>query len=315
MATQIPPGRPGNLTADQEAKLREMWTVLFKLFGISEPHLQAVSRDSVSNGRPTAMSRTSTETGYTGTTGNTGKEGKKKRFGVFSKRDKSKHDSTVDDSARDAVRPTTANSAGAPMGADSVISGLDLKDDKHGQIQEFKDAMASMTPQEIRTTMWEMTKHDHPDGLLLRFLRARKWDVQKAIVMMISTMHWRLKDSKVDSDIMFHGEEGMMKAARGEMEHISVKDGEDFMAQIRLGKSFLRGVDKMGRPMCFVRVRLHKAGEQSEPSLERYTVYTIETARMFLRPPVDTATIVFDMTGFSLSNMVGYTPHLSRNCN
>jgi hypothetical protein len=38
-----------------------------------------------------------------------------------------------------------------------------------------------------------------------------------------------------------------------------------------------------------VRARLHKAGEQSEESLERFTVYTIETARMLLRPPIDTA--------------------------
>lgn len=59
--------------------------------------------------------------------------------------------------------------------------------------------------------------------------------------------------------------------------------------------------------MCFVRVRLHKQGEQSEESLERYTVFIIESARMLLSPPVDTATVVFDMTGFSLANM-DYAP-------
>ncbi|CAL3972138.1 unnamed protein product, partial [Diplocarpon coronariae] len=35
--------------------------------------------------------------------------------------------------------------------------------------------------------------------------------------------------------------------------------------------------------------RLHKQGEQSEESLERYTVFIIESARMILSPPVDTA--------------------------
>jgi hypothetical protein len=58
---------------------------------------------------------------------------------------------------------------------------------------------------------------------------------------------------------------------------------------MRLGKSFLHGLDKAGRPMCFVRVRLHKQGEQNEESLERYTVFVIESARMILAPPVDTA--------------------------
>lgn len=41
--------------------------------------------------------------------------------------------------------------------------------------------------------------------------------------------------------------------------------------------------------MCFVRARLHKQGEQTEESLERYTVFIIESARMLLEPPVDTA--------------------------
>lgn len=63
----------------------------------------------------------------------------------------------------------------------------------------------------------------------------------------------------------------------------------DFMAQLRMGKSFLHGWDKVGRPICHVRVRLHKAGEQSEESLERYTVYIMETARLMLSSQVDTA--------------------------
>ena len=67
------------------------------------------------------------------------------------------------------------------------------------------------------------------------------------------------------------------------------RNAEDFLTQLRMGKSYLHGLDNEGRPMCFVRARLHKAGEQTEESLERFTVYTIETARMLLRPPIDTA--------------------------
>jgi hypothetical protein len=74
-----------------------------------------------------------------------------------------------------------------------------------------------------------------------------------------------------------------------------------------MGKNFLHGTDKKGRPICYVRTRLHKAADQSEESLERATVYTIETTRMVLTHPVDTATIIFDMTGFGMSNM-DYAP-------
>jgi hypothetical protein len=45
-----------------------------------------------------------------------------------------------------------------------------------------------------------------------------------------------------------------------------------------------------------LRVKLHKQGEQSEKSLERFTVYTIETTRMMLKPPIDTAVSLRDYT-------------------
>ena len=160
--------------------------------------------------------------------------------------------------------------------------------DKHGQTKEFQQALASQSPESLREAFWSMTKHDHPDALLLRFLRARKWDVQAALVMMISTMHWRSQEMHVDDDIMKTGEEAALKESKSS-NAAEKKEGDDFLAQLRMGKSFLHGTDKEGRPVCYVRVRLHRQGEQSERSLERATVYTIETTRLLLRPPVDTA--------------------------
>ncbi len=92
----------------------------------------------------------------------------------------------------------------------------------------------------------------------------------------------------VDDDIMKNGEAAALEAESGSDPKAKAL-GHDFLEQIRMGKSFLHGVDKAGRPICIVRVRLHRQGEQAEESLERYTVYIIETARMLLTPPVDTA--------------------------
>lgn len=267
MTTQTPPGRPGNLTAEQEVKLREFWGVVLKTFGvIDEQQLK-----NLPNGT-TSSARTSTDTPASPTA-----KKHKSRLSMFRSKDK-----------------------------DEDADGGDSVNDKHGLSQAYKDALAANTPEELRQAFWSMVKHDHPDGLLLRFLRARKWDVNAALVMMISTMHWRLKEMKVDSDIMYNGEGGELINSKSS-DPAKKKEGEDFISQMRMGKSFLHGVDKEGRPLCHVRVRLHKQGEQSEASLERFTVYTIETARMLLRPPVDTATIIFDMTGFTLANM-DYTP-------
>ncbi|KAK0787987.1 phosphatidylinositol transfer protein csr1 [Friedmanniomyces endolithicus] len=269
MAAQQVPGRPGNLTPDQEAKLKEMWAATLEVFGVIH---ERVSLEANGASNPASTDDT------------TSTEPKKKHrsrlsLGLGRKKDKA--------SGKENDPDTNGN-------------------DKHGQNRDFQAALASQTPAQLREAFWSMTKHDHPDALLLRFLRARKWDVHAALVMLVSTMHWRSQEMHVDDDIMLRGEQyALRESVSGNA--AEKKEGADFMVQLRMGKSFLHGTDKDGRPCCYVRVRLHKQGEQSEKSLERFTVYTIETARMLLQPPVDTATIVFDMTDFTMANM-DYTP-------
>lgn len=285
MSSPIPEGRPGNLTPEQEDKLRKLWSSVLQLTGVLE--------GGESTNHSEAASTTDDAQPAEG-------EHKKKRFGMFRKHKDTK---------------ASSNESSGKDGAD---------DDKYGQTKQYYDTLANHSPETIRETIWTMVKHDHPDALLLRFLRARKWDVEKALVMLVSTMSWRHGEMHVDDDIMKNGEGGAVESAAS-ADANEKRLGNDFLAQIRMGKSFLHGKDKQGRPICVVRVRLHKQGEQCEESLERYTVYIIETARMVLAPPVDTAvsspvrphvilqltstlqTIIFDMTGFSMANM-DYTP-------
>ena len=93
---------------------------------------------------------------------------------------------------------------------------------------------------------------------------------------------------KVDDDIMKNGEALAHKQLESS-DPGQKKAGEEFLAQMRMGKSFLHGVDKSGRPICVVRVRLHRSADQSDKVLERFTVFTIESARLMLVPPVETA--------------------------
>ncbi|KAI1515023.1 CRAL/TRIO domain containing protein [Pyrenophora tritici-repentis] len=278
MAAKTPAGRPGTLTPDEERKLRELWGIVMRVFGVD-----------AANGVEEVTSPTVAEPASDGK-----KDKKKSRLNVFKR---NKGDKSADDKA------STASDSSTPSDIGKLSISAD--DDKFGQTAEFKAAIANIPPEELRKTFWSMVKHDHPDALLLRFLRARKWDVEKALVMMISTMQWRLNEMHVDDDIMKIGELGASQNTSTEAKE--KKNAEDFLVQLRMGKSYLHGVDLEGRPLCFVRARLHKAGEQTEESLERFTVYLIETARMLLRPPIDTATIVFDMTDFSMANM-DYTP-------
>jgi hypothetical protein len=258
MSPQLPPGRPGNLTTDQESKLKEMWAATLDIFGVTH--------------EPNHPNGTSTTAAAATDATQDSKKKRKSRLSLFKKGNKT--------SGKD--NPDSETSSLAPS---------EPQEDKYGQTKEFQQALASQTPDQLREAFWSMSKHDHPDALLLRFLRARKWDVNAALVMMISTMHWRSTQMHVDDDIMRSGEEAALRESRSG-KAAEEKEGKDFLAQLRLGKSFLHGVDKEGRPCCYVRVRLHRQGEQSEKSLERFTVYTIETTRMLLRPPVDTAVSV-----------------------
>jgi hypothetical protein len=251
----IPNEMTGESLPGRPGTLTEHEQELLKEFWVATLHVFGVLDTKESNDEPTpGVARVDTK-----------KNKKKSRLGIF-KSSKSKGDGS--DAASVASTPP--------------------KEDKYGQTQEFQAALASMSPETLRVTFWSMVKHDHPDALLLRFLRARKWDVERALVMMVSTMRWRATEMHVDDDIMKNGEMHSVEEEIKE-EGDKKKDAHDFMEQMRLGKSFLHGVDKLGRPMCIVRARLHRQGELTEASLERYTVYLIESARMLLAPPVDTA--------------------------
>lgn len=249
------PGRPGNLTREQELRLQELWTATLKIFGVSGGGDDVnVDAESITG------SETAEHAGMVSP-----EKKKKKRVNMFSR----KH--------RDEVGTEDAENISAADG-----------EDKYGQTKEFRKLLESQSPEAIRAAFWSMVKHDDPDGLLLRFLRARKWNVQNALIMLISTMHWRMQGMHVDDDIVRRGEGGALEDSASSSAQIQ-KEGRDFLTQMRLGKSFLHGTDKEGRPITIVRVKLHKQGEQSEASLERFTVYTIETARLLLSSKVDTA--------------------------
>ncbi|OAQ99118.1 hypothetical protein LLEC1_05802 [Akanthomyces lecanii] len=78
--------------------------------------------------------------------------------------------------------------------------------------------------------------------------------------------------------------------------------GAEFMKLLRSGKGFLHGNDRQNQPITYVRVRLHKAGDESPESMQRYIIYLLEMARLSLRPPVETGTVFLDMSHFRLKN-------------
>ncbi|KAJ6118059.1 hypothetical protein N7471_013936 [Penicillium samsonianum] len=261
------PGFLGNINKDQEAKLQKLWSVLLKAGEISLSN-EPINGCADEHFRPTQPQRRLSLLGRT--------------------------QSNVSEKA--IPTPNTPYHQNIMKYLGEIGAGV-------AEANAIKKALSEITPTELRTGVLDTLKHDHPDAVLLRFLRARKWDVPKSFAMMMEAILWRVKEMHVDHDVMAKGELYALRQTQNKSSTSEQKAGNDFLSQMRMGKSYVHGVDRAGRPIVVVRVRLHKPGAQSEESLERYIVHVIESVRLTLAPPVETAAVLFDMTGFGLSNM------------
>lgn len=172
-------------------------------------------------------------------------------------------------------------------------SGLDAT-----QIRTIHQSLANLSTEELNQGFLSSIKNENPDVLMLRFLRARKWDVGNAFAMMIGSVEWRIKEMHVDH-VLAKGEMHALKRSQESKNAGEKKDGTMFLAQSRVGKAFVRGTDKTGRPIVVVQVKLHKPGAQSEEVLNEFIVHVIEAVRLLLRPPVETA-VSFFYIGFAM---------------
>ncbi|KAG0207660.1 hypothetical protein BGX28_001178 [Mortierella sp. GBA30] len=146
-----------------------------------------------------------------------------------------------------------------------------------------------LTAQEVRTALWNNVLADNPDTLALRFLRARKWHVANGVLMMLRAFKWRLEQNV--EDVKTLGDDELDVAY------------PKFKQQLQMGKFYVHGTDKHGQPVVYLNVHLHRSGDQDYKTLERLTIYLMETGRLLIQSPVETVVLVFDLTNFGLGNM------------
>lgn len=245
------PGFFGNINQDQEAKLQQLWTVVLMAVDLaSTDGLNGSAEEPASPNQPV---RRQSLLGRT--------------------------QSNISD---------MSTSKPMPQRQRKVIAALRRLNIKVQETKMVEKALSRITATELRQGILDLLKHEHPDAMLLRFLRARKWDVPKAFAMAMESLVWRVKEMHVDDDVLAKGELHALKQERSSSP-AEQKAGKDFLSQMRMGKSFVHGTDKLGRPIVTIRVRLHKPGAQSEEALERYIVHVIESVRLTISSPVETA--------------------------
>lgn len=254
------PGFLGNINKEQEANLQKLWTILLKT-------AETPSAEETTNG--TAAEPTSP----------TPQPPPARRQSLLSRTQSNVSDNSI-------PIPTTPYQK-------NVMASLTELGVAAPESRVIQKALSEITPSELRAGVLDTLKHDHPDSMLLRFLRARKWDVCKAFAMMMEAIVWRVKEMHVDDEVMAKGELHALKQSKNTASASDQKAGKDFLAQMRTGKSYVHGTDITGRPVVVVRVRLHKPGAQSEETLERYIVHVIESVRLTLNGSVETAVCAF----------------------
>ena len=124
-------------------------------------------------------------------------------------------------------------------------------------------------------------RYAHPvDYDYLRFLRARKWNVDEAFKMMINTLVWR-NTNKPD----------LITEAEIESENMK-------------GKVYFQDYDYDGNLICWIKVRLHKSSESDFTVLQKLCMYWMEQGFRHVRPDCPSTCVLFDMKNFGLANMV-----------
>lgn len=187
---------------------------------------------------------------------------------------------------KDAAPPKNEKDAGKDIPKDDKAKEEAKRAEEMKEMNEFIDTYGGPI---LRLTMWEFTKMDHPDVSVLRFLRARKWDIDRALAMLAAACKFRLEKDVVG--IIYKGEDGL-------------KDVPGFMNQMRRGISYIKGnTDKMENPIYFIHVARHFTSAQKHEVLQDYVLLAMENARQLTTSPYEKAVVVFDMAGFGLKNM------------
>ncbi|KAF9114523.1 hypothetical protein BGX27_010580 [Mortierella sp. AM989] len=145
------------------------------------------------------------------------------------------------------------------------------------------------TGEDIKKAFWKMTMMDHPDLIVLKFIRARKWNLDDAMKMFLNALKWRITENVAE----------LAELSDVELDAKYPK----FIEQMKAGKGYLRGADPLGRPLSVVHARLHHKNDQPPETIHRFTLYTMECGRMVLPQGAETVIVVFDLTSFGLDNM------------
>ncbi|KAK9719735.1 hypothetical protein K7432_004614 [Basidiobolus ranarum] len=147
----------------------------------------------------------------------------------------------------------------------------------------------------VEKAFWQIILFDHPDNVMLRFLRARNFDVQKSSDMLLKALEWRL-----DEDV-----ENIIEKGEASLNQKLLQDG----------LAHFRGRDSYGRPLCMAYVHNWYPKAQSLTEFKRFMIWTLETGRLLIDDEKDgKMSAIIDTSGFSMGKVDFAAAHFLVNC-
>eukprot|EP01132_Coremiostelium_polycephalum_P001183 gene1183-1495_t len=153
----------------------------------------------------------------------------------------------------------------------------DLSSEQENSLNQIKEKISQIKDEKLQQ---EIKLLD--DQMILRFLRARKFNIDNSYDMLYNALEFRVS---------------FQNKGVGSITEQSVEN------ELKTGKSFFHGTDKEGRPVCIVRTRKHDSYSRDLEEAQRYCVYVMENGKSLLTPGIETCTLIFDMSHFSSKNM------------
>ncbi|KAJ2803592.1 hypothetical protein H4S07_004421, partial [Coemansia furcata] len=136
----------------------------------------------------------------------------------------------------------------------------------------------------FRAAFWQAaTQMSDPDSWVLRFLRARKWDVDQALGMIRKTLAWRV--GQAIDEVAYFGESKL---------HYHT---------MYTGLAFACTTDRLGCPVYVVRVRANVANNRSILAIKRFLCWQLETSQLLAAASDGRVTLLFDMSDITRENI------------
>lgn len=156
------------------------------------------------------------------------------------------------------------------------------------ELKEMRNFLHKYGGQRLRKVFWQMVKGEHPDAIMLRCLRARKWDIDRALAILGAIAAWRVEE-RVEE--IAQGGEARLAQTRG---GINVHQN---------GISYAHGAAVNGEPIYVIEVGRHYSSSQTQEELKQKIILDLETLATLMPPPVERKIVIFNMHNFSLRNM------------